>query len=227
MTPEQAAELKRLAEEYVDDAIYMENPERDSGVSICNYEASQKAFWAYIDSLTQPAPEATFQNRVAPWMQECFGTEISSDKVERNHRFLEEALELVQATGCSQGEAHQLVDYVYGRAIGDPPQEVGGVMVTLAALCLANDLDMHSAGEVELARIWTKVEQIRAKQATKPRNSPLPALTQPAPELTDGELGDAIFSAVASMPMNLAAYPSRLYVARAVIAADRSKRGTV
>ena len=44
---------------------------------------------------------------------------------------------------------------------------------------------------------------------------------------TDGELGDAIFSAVATMPMNLAAYPSRLYVARAVIAADRSKRGTV
>lgn len=68
LTKNEAAEVKRLAEEYVDDAIYMENPERDSGVSICNYEASQKAFWAYIDSLTQPAPEATFQNRVAPWM---------------------------------------------------------------------------------------------------------------------------------------------------------------
>ena len=65
MTPEQAAELKRLAEEYVDDAIYMENPERDSGVAICNYEASQKAFWAYIDSLTQDA-----QQPVA-WMTEA------------------------------------------------------------------------------------------------------------------------------------------------------------
>lgn len=114
------------------------------------------------------------QERVAPWMQACFGPEISADKIERNHRFLEEALELVQSTGCTKSEALQLVDYVYNRDIGDPPQEVGGVMITLAALCLAQGLDMHECGEVELARIWTKVEEIRAKQAAKPKNSPLP-----------------------------------------------------
>jgi hypothetical protein len=116
----------------------------------------------------------SFQNRVQPWMMECFGPTISADKQERNHRFLEEALELVQSCGATQSEAHQLVDYVYGRPVGEPFQEVGGVMITLAALCLANDLDMHQAGEVELARIWTKVEQIRAKQAAKPKHSPLP-----------------------------------------------------
>ncbi|MNN11716.1 hypothetical protein D3C81_1246860 [compost metagenome] len=66
------------------------------------------------------------------------------------------------------------MDYVYGRPVGDKHQEVGGVMVTLAALCLAQGLDMHTAGETELARIWTKVEQIRAKQAAKPKHSPLP-----------------------------------------------------
>ena len=53
-------------------------------------------------------------------------------------------------------------------------------MVTLAALCLANALDMHRAGEAELARIWTKVEQIRAKQASKPKGSPLPQLSSSA-----------------------------------------------
>lgn len=47
-------------------------------------------------------------------------------------------------------------------------------MVTLAALCLASNLDMHKAGEDELSRIWTKVEQIRAKQAAKPKFSVLP-----------------------------------------------------
>lgn len=49
-------------------------------------------------------------------------------------------------------------------------------MVTLAALCLANTLDMHAAGETELARISAPamVEKIRAKQATKPKHSPLP-----------------------------------------------------
>lgn len=122
-----------------------------------------------------PVAAEPFQVRVQPWMQACFGAEIASDKVERNHRFLEEALELVQACGCTQSEAHQLVDYVFRRPVGEKHQEVGGVMVTLAALCLAQGLDMHQAGEVELARIWTKVDAIRAKQAAKPKHSPLPA----------------------------------------------------
>lgn len=115
-----------------------------------------------------------FQSRVKPWMDDCFGPAISGDKVERNHRFLEEALELVQACGCSREDCLQLVDYVYGRPTGEPRQEVGGVMVTLAALCLANALDMHEAAEVELARVWAKIDMIRAKQAAKPRGSALP-----------------------------------------------------
>lgn len=122
-----------------------------------------------------------FQQRVQPWLLECFGAEIAADRAERNHRFLEESLELVQALGCTATEAHQLVDYVFGRPVGDPPQEVGGVMVTLAALCLANRLDMHDAGEVELERICAPemVARIRAKQAAKPKHSPLPAAPQP------------------------------------------------
>jgi hypothetical protein len=108
-------------------------------------------------------------------MVACFGVDIAADGIERNHRFFEEATELVQACGMTASEAHQLVDYTFGRAIGEPTQEVGGVMVTLAALCLANGLDMHAAGETELARIWTKVDAIRAKQAAKPKPSPLPA----------------------------------------------------
>lgn len=140
-----------------------------------------------IDDLTHPAPgppavgfraavekPVSFQYRVKPWMAECFGAEISGDQQERNHRFLEEALELVQACGATASEAHQLVDYVYGRPVGDKIQEIGGVMVTLAALCLAHGLNMHIAGETELQRIWTNVDQIREKQAAKPKHSPLP-----------------------------------------------------
>lgn len=119
-----------------------------------------------------------FQQRVKPWMMACFGEIIAADAIERNHRFLEEALELVQACGCTASEAYELVDYTFGRQVGDKNQEVGGVMVTLAALCLAQGLDMHSAGETELARIWTKVEQIRAKQAAKPQFGPLAEATQ-------------------------------------------------
>lgn len=126
------------------------------------------------DRITNLEKFATFQQQVKPWLLSCFGEEIASDRSERNHRFLEEALELVQACGCTKEEAIQLVDYVYGRPLGEPHQEVGGVMVTLAALCLAQKLDMHEAGATELKRIWTKVEQIRAKQAAKPKHSPLP-----------------------------------------------------
>jgi NTP pyrophosphatase (non-canonical NTP hydrolase) len=116
----------------------------------------------------------TFQHRVKTWLLACFGNVISNDKKERSHRFLEESLELAQACGCTAGEAHQLVDYVFNRDVGEKHQEVGGVMVTLAALCLAQDLNMHENGETELERVWRYVEKIRAKQASKPKDSPLP-----------------------------------------------------
>lgn len=126
----------------------------------------------------------TFQNRVQPWMMACFGAEIAGDKEERNHRFLEEALELVQACGAARSEAHQLVDYTFDRPVGNAQQEVGGVMVTLAALCLARGFDMHECGEVELTRIWGKVDVIRAKQAAKPKHSPLPERVATTPPST-------------------------------------------
>ncbi len=146
-------------------------------------------------SVTKPAVAevSSFQARVLPWLLECFGEEIASNREERNHRFLEEALELVQACGTTADEAHALVDYVYGRPVGEASQEVGGVMLTLAALCLANGLDMDAAGATELERVWGKIDQIRRKQAAKPKDSPLPmaladrahdASTQPVGRVT-------------------------------------------
>lgn len=133
-------------------------------------------------------------------MLACFGASISADKVERNHRFLEEAIELVQSLGCTSSEAYQLVDYVYSRPGGTTFQEAGGVMVTLAALCLAQGMDMNAAGDTELARVWGKIDAIRAKQAAKPKHSPLPLpemearwanleriLAAPDDQLTDAE----------------------------------------
>lgn len=138
----------------------------------------------------EAATPETFQARVAPWMLECFGAEVSRDRTGRSHRFLEESLELVQAAGCSASEAHQLVDYVFGRPVGELAQEVGGVMVTLAALCLAQDVDMHAAGETELARVWTKIDVIRAKHAAKPKHSPLPGAAAPSSALGLDEVAE-------------------------------------
>ena len=116
----------------------------------------------------------TFQRRVAAWLSSAFGEKIAADRTERNHRFLEESLELVQANGCTQADAHALVDYVFNRPVGDLPQEIGGVMVTLAALCSAIHFDMGGCGDIELARCWLNIEKIRAKHAAKPKIGPLP-----------------------------------------------------
>ncbi len=115
-----------------------------------------------------------FQSRVHDWMRQCFTPAIIADKLERCDRFIEEALELVQACAYSAERAHALVDYVFGRPVGEAAQETGGVMVTLAALCTPHGIAMAAAGEKELARVWTKIADIRAKQATKPVGSALP-----------------------------------------------------
>lgn len=116
----------------------------------------------------------SFQGRVKVWLLACFGPKLSADLVERNHRFLEEALELVQSLGCTDHEAHALVDYVFSRPVGEPRQEMGGTMVTLAALAQASNLDIAADGEEELSRVWGLIDRIRAKHAAKPQFSPLP-----------------------------------------------------
>ena len=204
-----------------------ENYERMTADRGGNNGPRGKVYQAFLDAkaeaLAHDAP-ASFQARVQPWMMACFGPEISADRSERNHRFLEEALELVQSTGCTASEAHQLVDYVYGRPVGDTNQEIGGVMVTLAALCLALNADMHAAGEAELARVWTKVEAIRAKQAAKPKHSPLPQDASPTPKLpahVEIEIGVALafvrdggLRSAASVLRNLARWLERGAAAR-------------
>ncbi|WP_372986983.1 hypothetical protein [Marinobacter sp.] len=138
-------------------------------------EAFRAALCAAPTNTSEAEP---FQDRAAPWLLECFGEMIARDKEERNHRFLEEALELVQACDCTADEAHKLVDYVFGRPAGEKSQEVGGVHVTLAALCLAQDIDGQAAAEAELSRITQPemVERIREKQKRKPSMSPLPGV---------------------------------------------------
>lgn len=128
-----------------------------------------------LERLAGPVQEP-FQERVGGWMLECFTPEITADKLERNDRFIEEALELVQSCGYDAARAHALVDYVFSRPVGEPSQEVGGVMVTLAALCNPHGIDMVVAAETELARILAPkvIEKIRAKQASKPTGSALP-----------------------------------------------------
>lgn len=111
-----------------------------------------------------------FQRRVEQWCLVCFGPEMTMDRNERNHRFLEESLELVQSLGYTKDQAHGMVDYVFSRPKGEPSQELGGVVVTLNALATAFPMPVGYCGEKELTRVWDRIDEIRAKQRAKPRS---------------------------------------------------------
>lgn len=116
-----------------------------------------------------------FQDDVKKWALDCFGPHI--DLTERQDRFLEEVFELLQASGYDKNRISALANYTWGREKGDPFQELGGVMTTLAVLASQLDLNMVDAAFSELARIKTKIDIIRQKQATKPSGSILPLQT--------------------------------------------------
>jgi hypothetical protein len=110
-----------------------------------------------------------FQGAVGKWMVEVFGDEIAMDPLERIMRFLEEAMELAQALGMTEAECGRVAGYVWGRPVGEPTQEVGGVMVTLAALCFRQDIGLADAALTEFRRIDSPEmrKRIFEKQAFK------------------------------------------------------------
>lgn len=135
-----------------------------------------------------------FQQRTGQWCVDCFGETTAADVQERTYRFIEEALELGQACGMTADQARDLVAYVFARPAGDVPQEIGGTMVTLAALCAGRGVDLDASAWGELARVLRPetMERVRAKHANKPHRSPLPGdykYAAPA-NLTDDRVDD-------------------------------------
>lgn len=132
-----------------------------------------------------------FQHRVYEWTLKVFGDAVTYNVRERGFRFTEEALELAQAVGVTRDEAVTLVDYVFNRPVGEVGQEIGGVMVTLAALAnvcgpgediVGPCVSIGFQAKKELKRIEQPevMEKIRHKHATKPgADGPLPGSSEP------------------------------------------------
>ena len=118
--------------------------------------------------------KTTFQHKAVEWAEECIGPVEKMDISNRSHRFIEEALELVQSAGVTREDVLKLVDYVFARPIGPVAQEVGGTMVGLAILCERLSIDMNQSADDEVKRNWSKIEAIRAKAKGAPEGSPLP-----------------------------------------------------
>lgn len=124
-----------------------------------------------------------FQSMVYHWMQACFGPDDTASVQQRGWRFTEEAIELAQATGVTEDDVIKLVRRCYSRPVGEPTQEVGGVLVTLSGLCTALDIDMQHAGWQEVTRCWTMLPQIQAKNAAKKLDICMPGVVpEPTPD---------------------------------------------
>jgi hypothetical protein len=86
-----------------------------------------------------------------------------------------------EANHLTSDDASKLIDHVFGKPVSDPEQETGSVILSLAALANARDINMLHAGEKELDRVWDIFPRIRAKHRNAVKGSPLPgAITKDA-----------------------------------------------
>lgn len=119
-----------------------------------------------------------FQESVRCWLVKHLGLQVADDKHMRCSRYCEESIELLQSLDYPKSDILALVDYVYDRPVGDPFQEVGGVQITLNALCCTKEvgIDIEEAGAVELERIHTPsvLAKLKLKNDTALPGSPLP-----------------------------------------------------
>ena len=109
-----------------------------------------------------------FQDKVRVFTNDTFGSEIANNLTERCNRFAEESIELLQSAGYSKEKMLDMLDYVYRRESGKQAQEVGGVMVTLAALCNVIGVDMIKVAGKEIIRAIRNSQFIRLKHNGKP-----------------------------------------------------------
>ena len=151
------------------DAVRNKNTELEK----VNRDLSDKLYNQTFNTASTKTTLKPFQRRVANWCAKTFKDGMLWHRKERTLRFLEEALELVFATGLvSVPEVIDMLQYVMHRPMGEIGNEVGGNMVTLALLCEAFNEDLWVNAEKELQRIDTPEmrEKIRLKHADKPNN---------------------------------------------------------
>lgn len=175
----QARELAyRMAGQDVSAALSETAPTRAAYKSA---KATADAFEATLRMLSAGGIDA-LQAAAHGWAVNCFGVGVVADHRERGCRFVEEALELAQAIGCTAADGHALVDYVFNRKPGKIPQEVGGVMMTLAVLAHELGVSLRAAMHAEHLSNIARTEAIRAKQASKVHPGPLPGRAPKADE---------------------------------------------
>lgn len=108
------------------------------------------------------------QKELLDWSERCFGP-TALHRRQRALRFLEEALELCQAMELTPADVETLSAYTFGRPVGTPRQEIGGVMITLYGLAERLGISVEEEELREFDRIMDPSFEamIRIKHAQK------------------------------------------------------------
>jgi NTP pyrophosphatase (non-canonical NTP hydrolase) len=110
-----------------------------------------------------PSPVSTLirsrdarQKIVADWCVASFGEGAASSLPQRCVRLLEECIEAYQAGGGDPAMAHKLIDFVFGRPVGELAQEIGGVGLVLLSLANAAGVSADAEEKREVKRVLAK-----------------------------------------------------------------------
>lgn len=107
------------------------------------------------------------QKNVLRWAIDSFGP-IAANRDERAARLAEEAVEVAQTEGVPKDVILRIVERVYERPPGELWQEIGGIEITLQALCENVGLSRDECGDREWHRVLSKTKDWwRAKHAAK------------------------------------------------------------
>ncbi|MEN3234695.1 hypothetical protein PUR29_13930 [Methylobacterium ajmalii] len=130
---------------------------------------------AILSHISTAGRGESYQDRVYRHFLHVAG-EDPTDLPERRDRANEEFAELMQSLGGTLEGWIAIGRYVWGRPIGEPSQEMGGTLNTLAALAAWARLDMMACAEAELARTMLPevVAKIRRKRANRHGRGVLP-----------------------------------------------------
>lgn len=129
------------------------------------------------------SPRDLQQARIASFVRSAFGDEQATSLAQRALRLLEEAIEAFQSVNGDPEQAHELVDYVFGRPPGVLHQELGGVSVCVLALAAAAGLSAAEEENREVNRVLAKpVSHFQERNAAKNAAGFLARTTSEAPK---------------------------------------------
>jgi hypothetical protein len=108
------------------------------------------------------------QIEILQWAIETFGAATAANTGERIRRFVEEAVELAQATGLEKQALLAIIEHVYAKPVGNIEQEIGQVGVSLLGLAQHLNIFADQQEQAEFDRLKSlSTEYWQARQKAK------------------------------------------------------------